>query len=446
MKLLLLLLAVTFPSLALANAGGYLGGNKSNGALGAFHAENAGEIEMQTEDLRIDLHIESGHVEVEYTLHNPGKAITAEVGFPCVALQPKDSEVEAKPGETPPLRSFSAELDGKKLDFRVVAEPAAPVDFAQNSVVAGRVRSVPYWYTFKLPFKEGQSRTLRVRYDTRYYVSETSVSEDVVTAPETLTYLFSTAAVWKGPIHQGKVTINALGVPAEQVKLNLPKRFHRDGNVWTWTFQDFEPGLADDLIISARPSETRYWRSIADAGFSEKSPNAEFVRIGNEWHIEHRDFSVAATSTLPPADGFSYDANNLLRPSETACCWAEGAKGNGVGESLTLALRVPRRVSAIEVQNGFVSARNESLYARNGRVAELAVSINGGKPFTAALADEALARRYQVIPLPANAGEVKTIRLTIQKVYPGTKDEDTCLSGLRLITPLAREPKIMPAR
>ena len=117
-----------------------------------------------------------------------------------------------------------------------------------------------------------------------------------------------------------------------------------------------------------------------------------------------------------------------------------------MGESLTLTLRVPRKVSALEVQNGFVSARNESLYTRNGRVAELAVSINEGKAFTVALADEALARRYQVIPLPSDAGEVKTIRLTIQKVYPGTKDEDTCLSGLRLITPLTKEPKIMPAR
>jgi hypothetical protein len=462
MKPLALVLAASFPTFALANGGGYIAGTKNNGALGAFQPKNAEQIEMQTEDLQIDLRVEHGHVDVVYTLHNPGKAVTAEVGFPCTALAeaPGEEDGSKKSGPwpaTPPLRNFTVELDGQKIDSKTVRNTAGEKKMPKSEAADplnpeeyGNYRYVPFWYTFKLPFASGQNRKLHVSYDTEYYLSSGSVSDDSHSRPETFTYLFSTAAVWKGAIGEGKVTIRAAGVPADDVKFNLPKRFHREGNTWTWNFKNFEPGLADDLVISAWPEELSYGRPIAQAANEgELPPQGDFVKVGKKWSLHHHDYTATASSTLAPTksgdEEITYEAANVA-DGDPGSCWAEGAKGPGVGESLTLKLRIPRKVSAISVRNGYAKWEKEELYYKNGRVAEFAVSINGGKPFTATIPDERLERRGHLIPIPEDVGEVKTITLTIQKVYPGSAYEDTCISDIELITPLEKEPKITQAR
>lgn len=459
MKPFVLLLAVSFPTIALANGGGYISGTKNNGSLGAFVPKNAQQIEMQTEDLHIDLNVENGHVDVVYTLHNPGKTVTAEVGFPCTALAaaPGEEDAPKKGGAwkaTPPLRNFTVELDGQKIDSKVFrnteGERKTPKSESTGPLDAGEYRFVPFWYTFKLPFEGGQSRKLHVSYDTEYYQSSGSVSDDIQSRAETFTYLFSSAAVWKGAIGEGKVTIRAVGVPADTVKFNLPKRFHRDGNAWTWNFKNFEPGLADDLVISAWPEESSYGRPINLPVKDDESPlYADFVHIGKTWTLHHRDYTATTSSNLPSTkkgdEEIKYDAENL-GDNDPSTCWAEGAKGPGIGESITLKLRIPRKVTAISVQNGYCNPENESLYTKNSRVQEFAVSINGGKPFTATIPDERLTRRGHLIPVPEDVGEVKTITLTIQKVYAGSAYEDTCISGIELITPLEKEPKITQAR
>jgi hypothetical protein len=459
MKTIVLALAAVSPSIALANGGGYVGGTASNGALGAFQPKNAQQIEMQTEDLKIDLHIEHGHVDVQYTLHNPGKAVTAEIGFPCKAvtelLADEDNPKKIKEGETtPPLRNFTVELDGGKVEWKTVREKAGQKDFPAPEVRGemSPYRHVPYWYTFKLPFAAGQTRKLHVRYDTNYHVITGSVSEDSESSPETLTYLFSTAAVWKGPIGKGKVTIEAVDIPAEQVKLNLAKRFQQEGNTWKWEFKDFEPGLGDDLHIVAHPKSTSFGRALPGAASpkeNEEPRYADFVHIGKQWTLHHRDYTATATSQLAPVkkgdEEITYAASNV-GDNDPNSAWVEGVKGDGVGESITLTLRTPRKVSFIAVQNGYCKFDDESAYSKNGRPAEFSISINDGKPFTAAMPDERLTRHEHLIPVPDDVAEVKTIKLTIQKVYPGTKYQDTCISDIDLITPLEKDPKITPAR
>jgi hypothetical protein len=409
--------------------------------------------------LKIDLLTESGHVEVEYTLRNPGKtAVTAEVGLPCKAVTTlvtqEDGTSLKEEKSTPPFRKFDVQLDGEKLEWKTVRDKAGQKDFPPPKLRGGTepYRYVPYWYTFKLPFEAGQTRKLRVRYETAYRVASGSVSEDYESSPETLTYLFSTAAVWKGAIGKGKVTVRAVGVPADQVKLNLPKRFQRDGDQWTWEFKDFEPGLGDDLNIAVHPERVSYGRPLPGAPEpqGDESPRyVEFVKVNNRWTLHHREFTATATSHLAPIkkgeEEFTYEAKNLA-DADTESIWAEGVKGDGVGESLTLTLTAPRKVTHVALRNGLCKTDNPAVYERNGRVAEFGVSINGGKPFTAALRDERTMRHSQLIPLPQDAGEVKTIQLTIQKVYPGSNYQDTCISDIELISPLEKAPKITPAR
>ena len=438
---------------AMGNGGGYVYGTASNGALGLFQPKNAQQIEMQTEDLQIDLHLEFGRVRVEYTLHNPGKAITAEIGFPAKAAADLNTDENGKIQEdqitdTPPLNDFTAKLDGERVEFRVSRDTAKSKNLPAPNVrgETGPIRHVPYWYTFKLNFAAGQSRKLLVTYDTSYYSYSGSVSDDSETTPETLTYLFSTAAVWKGPIKTGKVTIRAVGIPADQVKLNLAKRFTRDGNQWTWEFKDFEPTLADDLQIVAHPKRVEFGRPLPGAvakSQSEAPEYADFVNINERWSLHHRDYEATASSTLPASGENTYDVANL-KDLNSESAWVEGAKGDGIGEKLELTLRTPRKLAAIALRNGY--CKSESTYRNNARIAELAISVNGAAPFTAAIPDERLEHHDYEIPLPTDAGEIKTLTLTIQKTYPGAKHQDTAISELALITPLERKPQITPAR
>lgn len=446
-----LLFAVFLGSLttAFGNGGGYVFGTPSNGSLSAFQPKNAQQIEMQTEDLQIDLHLEFGRVQVEYTLHNPGKAVTAEIGFPCKAATDlvEDENGKKKEGEVaPPLRDFTALLDKERLDVKVTREKTGQKDFPAPEVrgEASPFRQVPYWYTFKLNFEAGQTRKLRVSYDTNYHAVSGSVSEDAETTPETLTYLFSTAAVWKGAIKEGKVTIRAVGVPADQVKLNLAKRFKRDGSQWTWEFKDFEPTLADDLNIVAHPKNVSFGRPLPGANVLEGTdvPYADFVQVDGKWSLHHRDFAAVASSFLPGQGDNVYTVESLADlNNETA--WVEGSDGDGIGEKLGLKLNTPRKVSHLGIRNGY--CKSETSYRNNGRIAELSIAVNDSEPFTVTIPDERLERHNFEIPLPGTP-EVKTLTLTIKKVYPGAKHSDTAISELELVTPLEKAPKITPAR
>lgn len=62
-----------------ANGGGYPISVKT---AGAFQPIGLDQVEMLSERLEIDLHIEHAAIRVEYLLHNPGKKIKIEAGFP----------------------------------------------------------------------------------------------------------------------------------------------------------------------------------------------------------------------------------------------------------------------------------------------------------------------------------------------------------------------------
>jgi hypothetical protein len=449
MKTLPVLAALLLPVAVLANGGGYQYGNSKLGSLELFQPKNAEQVEMQTELLEIELGVERARVAVEYTLHNSGKAVTVEAGFPITADNARMTESGALNTPSQALQNFSAAADGEPVKWELKwdlprkkkgndPEVALPMDGAR---VSG-------WHVFKLPFKSGQSRTFRVTYDTPYAGATASVSEDSHDSVESVSYLFSTAAVWKGPIKSGKVVVRAAHVDADKVKFNLPKRFTRKGDVWTWEFKDFEPTLADDLKIAVHPASQSWGRTLPDGSKDGEGDPAyvDYVKESGRWEMQHRLYKATASSRLPPQGEKTYEAKNVRDYGDRV--WAEGAPDDGVGESLTLTLDQPRKVSRIGVRNGYVrrDGSTEELYSANNRVAEFAVSINGGKPFTAPLPDELLKRRLFFIPLPTDTPPVKTIQLTIQKVYRGTKYRDTCVSAIRLVTPLEKAPKITPSR
>ena len=173
------------------------------------------------------------------------------------------------------------------------------------------------------------------------------------------------------------------------------------------------------------------------------------IKEGDHWQVEHERYSAEASSTLKPEIGYSYEARNIAGPEWNSgkfvpglTAWSEGVKGHGVGESLTLTVDKPLPLDKIKIFPGY--GKSDELFKANGRPSELKITFNGEHSFSAKLKDR---NRMQIIRVPEGYRKpVKTVELKIAKVYPGSKYSDTCISHVRLIGRLAKDPMVRGAR
>jgi hypothetical protein len=98
-------------------------------------------------------------------------------------------------------------------------------------------------------------------------------------------------------------------------------------------------------------------------------------------------------------------------------------------------------LDTLQITNGL--ATSDSLFRANNRIKKIDLSVNGGDPVTVQLPDQMDPFN---IKLPESTDVVRTIRLTIRQVYPGAKYQDTCITRIRLLRNLTKEPEVHPAR
>lgn len=432
-------------STALANGGGYA---SSITTAGPFQPIGIEQVEMLSERLNIDLQIEHAAIRVEYLLHNPGKKVKIEAGFPVSETPPNyvmpgapapavNPKARLATALTEHLQGFEATLDGKPLEFELIPDKLE----LKKIGPAGADRKVTGWYKVKFNFDAGQARKLVVKY------KQSSIWR--------FTYLFSAAGMWKGPIRDGIVTVRPMGRPKAEIAFNHPKRFEWKEDHWEWAFHDFEPTLEDDLEIQEPSGKGIVLFDINESSETDSmnglksvyaAKNGKWVNDryrAESWALHHNSFQVSASSELPDENGISYTAENL-RQEDAKHAWIEGVAGDGLGESLVITPDKPAHIRQLGIVNGYV--KSDELYETNGRVSALDVSVNGGKPFRVLIPDECLNTRMFYIDLPASKELVKTIKLTIAGVYPGSKFHDTAISRIVLVQPLDKAPKILPIR
>lgn len=411
-----------------ANGGGYSKGVVSTSAFQPIGVE---QVEMLSELLEIDLHIEYADIRIEYVLHNPGKKVTVECGFPAVT---EEGSMFAPPPKTAPkpklLEGFTLLADGKAISAKLREDEAGVPDHSG--------RQIESWHVVKIPFAAGQTRHIQVRYRNPYHWSFYSVSDDWGRSAPSLTYAFSAAALWAGPIKQGTVIVNATSVDSAQVRFNHPKRFVGEKGTWKWSFTDFEPTLEDDLVIETRLDQHGYHGGYVAEGGEWKDSMGKNAR----W-MKYAGFTATASSVLKEPDGTEHKAESVGDWGRDTA-WVEGQESDGVGESITLTLKQPAKVSRVGLVNGY--AKSRELYAANNRAMMLKVSVNDGKPFDVEIPDEYLQEEHFWFDLPKSSELVKTIKLEIAAIYPGTTYRDTAISDIQLLVPLDKAPKIQPSR
>ena len=148
--------------------------------------------------------------------------------------------------------------------------------------------------------------------------------------------------------------------------------------------------------------------------------------------------SISASSSLKEkqyGQDIVYAPINLFRAFEVGCrChpywwndahipWVEGAKGNGINETISIEFNNP--VYGFSILNGYVDVQNMKLFKENSRVKKLKVEDLTNKLEYTMNFEDKVYFNYLELSKPSNS-----IKLTILEVYEGTKYQDTCISAL----------------
>jgi hypothetical protein len=130
-----------------------------------------------------------------------------------------------------------------------------------------------------------------------------------------------------------------------------------------------------------------------------------------------------ASSVLRPQGGNRYTVDHLFSNSG-AETWAEGKRGPGIGEWITIAFKERRLVEAVIIRNGY--QKNQNTFSKNGRVRQFRLVFSQGETQTLAIEDT---MELQRIPLEP-AVPAYWVQFIIDEVYPGSAYEDTSITKL----------------
>jgi hypothetical protein len=432
----------------LGNGGAWQTGVPATGNGAASDQKRTTNVTIEDEKLTIDLHQEFAAVEVRYRMRNTGAEVAQDFFFPVERWAESDGETSDH--VVLDLEGYAITADGGELKSENVdakGEKPKPVTDPHGGDFKAGTR---LWKKSNIPFAPGQTREILIRYHSAYAATESSVSDDGHSSEAYFRYSLSPAATWKGPIGKGKITVNYLHPRPEEISVSKPKnRFKKiNATQFEWEFQNLKPTLADDLKIVVHPAYDTY-AALEFTAETYEHPyryRAEYVFEGNRYFIQHSDYEAVASSTLPPKGEDNYDVINL-KALETNRTWAEGAEGDGVGESISLKVNRSLPLDAILIMPGYrrQDDENSDFWGMNNRVAELDVTLNDEHTFTEAIPDDKFGAPYP-IPVRDYAKPVNTVKLTIKAVHRGTATRDTCISLVELRGKLTQKPKLHPSR
>jgi hypothetical protein len=472
-------------SIVLANGGAWQTGIPETGNASASKNERHTDVTIENELAKIDLYPEHADVTVEYKMHNTGPKVQQDFFFP-VERWVENSNADGE-GKSDDIDHYQISADGKELKWTNVAgpkknikeakegnseanqessetkeaTPAATQDTSQTeekgseaakeadetapeSIWQEELSTIKSWKKSVIPFDRNQTRDVTIHYTARYSENNESVSDDVHYSNATFAYSLSPAATWKGPIGKGKIELNILHPEPEDVVIEKPKeRFKKTSDThYEWAFENLKPTMADDIRIVAHSKYDSY-----PTGYSEEDSErrASYVIRGNQFFLDHTDYDAVASSTLAAQGKHHYEVENIKGRSEEGTPWAEGAKDDGIGESITLNVKRPLPLYGILIRPGYWEYASDKSWKKNNRVAALEITLNDERTFTETIPDETFQKPYLIrvrdYPKPVNK-----VKMVIKGVHRGTQFRDTCISLVELRAPLSKKPEIQGAR
>lgn len=415
----------------LANGGSSQKGIVEVGNVMPGKARVSTNVALEEEDLEIVLRDRTAHVDVRYRMTNTGAATTQPFFFP----------VESWSG---PLE-YTITADGEALEAADIEGPAIHGPRILDGEVDPSARSKRWWKQSSIPFAAGQSREVRIRFVADYYEEVSAVSDDFVTNGKAFQYAVSPAATWKGSIRKGRVQVRVETVRPEDCVIERPAgRFQPTAsNVFEWKFTALKPTLADDIRIRVTPAERGY-----GGGYSpdeDHSMSRQYRIIGKRYFLDHADFVATASTSQDPDSGAKSDVTTLGGRTEEQL-WVAGGDKGGVGEWVRFETTRLLPLDAILVRGGF--GENPEEWRRFPRLASLHVVLNDEFEFDVKLPDSTYDERWPDFPIVVRGytKPVRTVKLVVTGIHPGSAPLNACISSVRFSAKLAKMPKIRPAR
>src|SRR3954470_715405 len=394
------------------NGGAWQTGVPLTGNGAATDQKKTTNVSIEDEKLTIDLHQEFAAVEVRYRMKNTGGQVDQDFFFPVERWAESDGE-DAGSAKVD-LEGYAISADGTELKFENVdakgEKPKAEKDASWGDFKPG----MRLWKKSVIPFQPGQTREITIRYRSPYAANQSSVSDDGHSEALYFRYSLSPAATWKGPIGKGKITVNYLHPRPEEISIAKPKDCFKKvtDTQFVWEFQNLKPTLADDMKIIVHPAYDTYpAHGEFQVNYEDQKFRAEYVIEKNRYFIQHSDYGAVASSSRKSLPAPTPDPNK--KPDDAAEAegertfvvdnikgmstgtWAEGVDGDGIGESIPLTVPKPKPLDAIMIMPGY-KADDATLWAKNNRVAELEITLNGEHTFTAAIPDQKFTELYPI--------------------------------------------------
>lgn len=447
MKMKVRLLAIASmllsPTALFANGGAWQVGVPGTGSASASDKNHKTDVTIEDETLTINLGSGSAGVEVHYRMHNTGKKVQQDFFFPVERWGTPPGEETRTPAE---LDQYQIAVDGTDLKWTDVrAAKQETKKSASESYWDEEAPTIKSWKKSVIPFEHDQTRSVTIKYDSKYSENDESVSDDEHISDAVFAYSLSPAATWKGSIGRGKIDINILHPEPEDVSIEKPpSRFQKLSDThYQWVFENLKPSLADDIRIIAHSKYDKY-----PTGYSEEAIKRHdfYVLREHQYFLDHTDYDATASSTLAPQGKHNYDVNNIKADPrrEVPSPWAEGVEGDGIGESITLDVKRPLPLYGILIQPGYYDDEKEPWW-NNNRVATLEVTLNDERTFTETIPDERFEEPY-LLRVRDYTKPVNKVKLVIKAVYRGKQFRDTCISLVQLRAALSQKPEIQPAR
>jgi hypothetical protein len=146
---------------------------------------------------------------------------------------------------------------------------------------------------------------------------------------------------------------------------------------------------------------------------------------GDESYFPQRNIeSISASSVLENR----YNAENII--DTTWRSWAEGSEGSGIGESFTIKFKMPVKVGAFILKNGYGQL---DYYYKNNRVKSFEVLFDdetSGRIITIEDSHELEWYNFPETVWVHAYIECTQITFKILDIYPGTQYNDTCIAEI----------------
>ncbi|HPA62388.1 MAG TPA: hypothetical protein PLM72_01800 [Spirochaetota bacterium] len=425
---LFLLSASALLSVKLFPNGGPVDGSSLNSS-GNIFLKNVKNVELISEKLffkplksRID-------VKVSYELNNSGDIQTIDYGFPFynISYNERDngSEVssvyqEFSNQDSDIINDFEILLNCKKTSSMVYVDKLG--------------KSEIKWYLSKLELKKGINK-VDVSYSAKAKFCDWSTSKcpGVSYSKRTFSYNLKPAGSWgNGILPKFELTVDAGYIENRKgdIQISFSGKTEKKGTIYKSTATNFDLKQAKPIHLTYDIS--KYFNALEDQSLSPIKNISE----------------INASSSLQG----NYKPENLIDAGYSTA-WAEGVSGQGINESINIKFKDSSNIKIISILNGY--QKTAETYFNNSRIKkvklEMLISSNGVSKteireielkdhirddFTPVFQyeyDQNIRNPRQSLITAEDFDyeySIKSVKITILEVYPGTKYEDTCISEI----------------